>query len=83
MSSNKETVLEWLKIVSVFLLAFIVLIPNVEIWNLAANKLTDGFHVVVSILNLIFGGAAVYFYQKKVGAFAGLKRKDKDETSGK
>lgn len=81
MPSNKESVLKWLKVVSVFLLAFVVLIPNVEIWNLASNKLTDGFHVVVSVLNLIFGGAAVYFYQKKVGAFAGVKHKD--ESSGK
>ena len=83
MSTNKENVLKWLKVVSVFLLAFIVLIPNVEIWNLAANKLTDGFHVAVSVLNLIFGGAAVYFYQKMVGAFSGLKRKGKDETLSK
>ena len=72
--SNKENVLSWLKVISVALLFFVVLIPNMEIWNLAANKLTDGFHVVFSVLNLIFGGFGLYLYQKKIGAFEGLKK---------
>ena len=72
--SNKENILSWLKVVSVFLLFFVVLIPNMEIWNLAANKLTDGFHVVFSVFNLIFGGFGLYIYQKKIGAFEGLKK---------
>ena len=71
--SNKENILSWLKVISVFLLFFAVLIPNMEIWNLAANKLTDGFHVVLSVFNLIFGGFGLYLYQKKIGAFEGLK----------
>ena len=72
--SNKENILSWLKVISVFLLFFVVLIPNMEIWNLAANKLTDGFHVVFSVFNLIFGGFGLYLYQKKIGAFEDLKK---------
>ena len=72
--SNKENILSWLKVISVFLLFFVVLIPNMEIWNLAANKLTDGFHVVFSVLNLIFGGFSLYLYQNQIGAFEGLKK---------
>ena len=71
--SNKENILSWLKVISVALLFFVVLIPNMEIWNLAANKSTDGFHVVLSVFNLIFGGFGLYLYQKKIGAFEGLK----------
>ena len=78
--SNKENILSWLKVISVFLLFFVVLIPNMEIWNLAANKLTDGFHVVFSVLNLIFGGFGLYLYQKKIGAFEWLK-KSKEKTA--
>ena len=72
--SNKENVLSWLKVISVALLFFVVLVPNVEIWNLAANKLTDGFHVILSVFNLIFGGFSLYLYQKKIGAFEGPKK---------
>lgn len=72
--SNKENILSWLKVISVFLFFFAVLIPNMEIWNLAANKLTDGFHVVFSVLNLIFGGFGLYLYQKNIGAFEWLKK---------
>ena len=77
--SNKENILSWLKVISVFLLFFVVLIPNMEIWNLAANKLTDGFHVVLSVFNLIFGGFSLYLYQKKIGAFERPK-KSKEKT---
>lgn len=77
--SNKENVLSWLKVISVFLLFFVVLVPNVEIWNLAASKLTDGFHVTLSVLNLIFGGFGLYLYQKKIGAFEDL-RKSKEKA---
>ena len=72
--SNKENVLSWLRVISVFLLFFVVLVPNVEIWNLAASKLTDGFHVVFSVLNLIFGGFRLYLYQKKIVAIEGLNK---------
>lgn len=78
--SNKENILSWLKVISVFLLFFVVLIPNMEIWNLAANRLTDGFHVVFSVLNLIFGGFGLHLYQKKIGAFEWLK-KSKEKTA--
>ena len=77
--SNKENILSWLKVISVFLLFFVVLVPNMEIWNLASSKLTDGFHVVLSVFNLIFGGFSLYLYQKKIGAFEGLK-KSKEKT---
>ena len=73
--NNKKTLVQFLKVLSVFLLGFIALITNVEIFNMAAKGYTDGFHVVVAILNLIAEGFGVYFYQKAIGAF--------DEFSGK
>lgn len=71
--NNKKTLMQFLKVLSVFLLGFIALIPNVEIFNMAAKHYTDGFHVVVAILNLIAEGFGIYFYQKAIGAFSDFR----------
>ena len=80
--SNKKTLVQFLKVLSVFLLGFIAIIVNVEIFNMAHGGHTDGFHVVLAIINLIAEGVGAYFYQKAIGAFAfGEKKKEekKDE----
>lgn len=64
--SNKKSLLQFAKTLLVFVLGFVVLIPNVEIWNLASHGYTDVFHIVLSILNLIAGGTGLYFFGKKV-----------------
>jgi hypothetical protein len=41
---------------------------------------TDGFHVVLAIINLIAEGFGIYFYQKAIGAFSDFsvpKKEDK------
>ncbi len=76
---NKKSLVKFLKVLSVFLLAAIAIITNVEIWNVASSGGTDGFHVVVAILNFIAEGVGVYFYQKAIGAFSDLKPEKKSE----
>ncbi len=63
---NKNSLIEFVKVLVVALLGFIALITNVEIWNMAAINQTDGFHVVVSILNLAAEAVALYFFGAKV-----------------
>lgn len=63
---NKNSLIEFVKVLTIALLGFIALITNVEIWNLAALNQTDGFHVVVSILNLAAEIVALYFFGTKV-----------------
>jgi len=69
---NKE-VLHWLKVLLVFILAFCVIIPNAEIWNMATAGHTDGFHVVVSILDFILEGGLVFWFSK----YCLFKKEDK------
>lgn len=64
--SNKKSLLQFAKTLLVFILGFVVLIPNVEIWNLASEGYTGGFHIVVSILNLLAGGTGLLFFSKKI-----------------
>lgn len=54
------------KVFAVFLIGFIIIITNVEIWNLASVGQTDGFHVVVSILNFVLEGCGLYYVGKNV-----------------
>jgi len=79
MSDNKNTLVQFLKVLSVFLLGFIALIPNVEIFNMASKGYTDGFHVVLAILNLLAEGVGIYFYQKVIGAFSEFKTKKENK----
>ena len=63
-ASNKYQLIHGLCILLIFILSFVVLIPNVEIWNMAYLKYTDTFHVIVSIFNLLFGALSVYVFSK-------------------
>lgn len=54
-----------LKFVVLILLIGCVIVPNVEIWNMAALGHTDGFHVFFSILNFAVECGFVYFFSKK------------------
>ena len=76
---NKKTLVKFLKVLSVVLLGFIAIIVNVEIFNMASAGHTDGFHVVLAIINLIAEGVGVYFYQKAIGAFSDFKTEKKGE----
>lgn len=58
--SNKRNIKEFAKVLALFILGFLAIITNVEIWNCASNGATDGFHVWVSILNFIFEGFAIF-----------------------
>ena len=61
---NKYSLMRGLCILLIFILSFIVLIPNVEIWNMVYLKYTDTFHVIISVFNLLFGGLSVYVFAK-------------------
>lgn len=63
-ASNKYSLMRGLCILLIFILSFVVLIPNVEIWNMAYLKYTDTFHVILSVFNVIFGGLSVYVFGK-------------------
>lgn len=71
---NKE-VLHWLKVLLVVLLAFCTIIPNAEIWNMAAAGHTDGFHVGVSIIDFLLEGGLVFYFSK----FFLFKKEEKKE----
>lgn len=42
------------------------IIANVEIWNLATEGYTDGFHVLFSVLNFILEGGVAFYFGKKL-----------------
>ena len=73
--SNKETLIQFAKVASLFILAGVVFIPNIEIWNMKALGHTDGFHVLFSILNVAWGTVAGWFYAKKIGLIKGKVQK--------
>lgn len=79
--NNKQTLIDFAKVVSLFLLAGIVFIPNIEIWNMKALGYTDGFHVLFSWLNIAWGTFAGIIYAKKIGI---IKKKVQplNETKG-
>ena len=61
---NKQTLIKFAKILCLVIIGFVALITNVEIWNVASDGGTDGFHVVLSIINLLLEGAAIFFFGK-------------------
>jgi hypothetical protein len=63
---NKETLVQFGKVVWAMLIAMIIIITNVEIWNMCALGHTDGFHVVVSVLNVIWEAVISFLFFKKV-----------------
>lgn len=72
---NKESLMQFAKVLCAFLAAFLIIITNVEIWNMASSGYTDGFHVVVSVLNFVWEVAvSVLFFKKYVFA----KKVDKE-----
>ena len=66
---NKDRLIKGLKVLSVFILAFIAIFSNVTLWNFAHDGYIHGFPVIVSVLNFIAEGLGIYFYQKAIGAF--------------
>lgn len=75
---NKD-IKQWLKVLLVALLGFCTIIPNAEIWNMAADGHTDGFHVWVSILDFILEGGLVFYFSK----FFLFKKEEKDKEEKK
>lgn len=72
---NKESLTQFAKVLCAFLVAFLIIITNVEIWNMASSGYTDGFHVVVSVLNFVWEAVlSVLFFKKYVFA----KKVDKE-----
>jgi len=76
---NKNSLVQFLKVLSVFLLGFVALITNVEIFNMAHGGHTDGFHGWVAFINLISEGFGLYYYQKAINAFGMGKAKEEDK----
>ena len=75
---NKD-IKQWLKVLFVVLLAFCAIIPNAEIWNMKAFGHTDGFHVLISILDIILEGGLIFYFSK----FFLFKKEEKDEKDEK
>ena len=74
-----KNIKQWLKVLLVVLLAFCAIIPNAEIWNMKADGHTDGFHVVVSVLDFILEGGLIFQFSK----FFLFKKEEKDEKEEK
>lgn len=55
---------KFLKVLTIFILGFVALVTNVEIWNVAYLGHSDGFHVFMSIINFLFEGTVIYFIAK-------------------
>ena len=75
---NKD-IKQWLKVLFVVLLAFCAIIPNAEIWNMKALGHTDGFHVLISILDIILEGGLIFYFSK----FFLFKKEEKAEKEEK
>ena len=73
-----KNIKQWLKVLLVVLLGFCTVIPNAEIWNMATDGHTDGFHVWVSILDLILEGGLI-FYLSKFFLFKKEVKEEKEE----
>lgn len=71
---TKKQIIKFLKVLAAFLAAFVAIVPNVEIWNLAAAGQTDAFHVTISVINLLFEFAMGFFFFRDV-----VKIKDKED----
>lgn len=78
---NKKTLVQFLKVFSVLILALIAIISGAGVWNAASKGALDGFYVVVSIINFIAEGVGIFFYQRAIGAFKDLKPKKEDEKA--
>lgn len=60
-----KTNLKWFgKAIILCALIFTVLIPNVEIWNMAYHGYTDTFHVIMSIINFVVGSGGIAYFAK-------------------
>lgn len=66
---NKDRIIKGLKVLSVFVLAFIAIFANMTLFNAAHDGYIHGFPVLISVLNFIAEGIGIYFYQKAIGAF--------------
>lgn len=64
--ANKKTLKDFGKAVWVLLIAMVIIITNVEIWNVYAAGATDVFHVVISVINLIWEAVVSVLFFKKV-----------------
>lgn len=71
---NKD-IKQWLKVLFVVLLVFCTIIPNAEIWNMKALGHTDGFHVLISVLDFILEGGLIFYFSK----FFLFKKEEKEE----
>lgn len=65
-SSKKNTLVHFLKVLAISLLAMFTIIANAGVWNAFANDALDGFYLVVSLLNFVSEAILIYFFAKKV-----------------
>lgn len=63
---NKERIMDVAKAFLLMIMGFVALITNVDTWNMAYMGYTDGFHVVVSILNFMMEGLGIYWFARKI-----------------
>lgn len=66
--SNKKSLIMFAKVLCVFLLAFVIIIPNAAVWNafVLGCSATGGFVLAVSIINFILeAGVLVWVCIKK------------------
>lgn len=63
---NKKTLKHFGKVVWAMLIAMVIIITNVEIWNVFALGNTDVFHVIVSVINVIWEVVISALFFKRV-----------------
>lgn len=64
--SNKQSLIHFLKVLLIFVLALFTIVTNAGIWNTYAQDGIDGFYFWCSIFNFIAEGILIYFFAKKV-----------------
>lgn len=63
--ANKKTLKQFGKVTCAMIIALIIIITNVEIWNMFAVGSTDVFHLVVSIINIVWEVVVSALFFKK------------------
>ena len=64
--SNKQSLVHFLKVLLIFVLAMLTIVTSAGIWNTYAQSNIDGFYFLCSIINFVAEGILIYFFAKKV-----------------
>lgn len=64
-TSNKESLLQFGKVVAMTVAGLIVIASNTAVWNACAAGVESGFIAGVAVVNFLLEGAGVFFVGRK------------------